>query len=150
MSNAMHLGVVKFDNAAGSITDYSAEVIAATLNMKPMLGEHHVLGTRGGIQTVGGYTGDITIDVETNTGTTAAYYVLNIWALSATTATYTASKSFEFYSPDSSTSGSVKYTGEMFPSDLGNGIDLGAGKGDVQKASFKLKTSGNLTAYTVV
>lgn len=150
MANAQHLGVVKFDNAAGSITDYSAEVIDGILNIKPNLGGHHVLGTRGEIQTVGGYTGDITITVETNTGTTSAYYVLNIWATSTTTATYTASKSFELYAPDSSTTGSIKWTGEMFPSDLGNGIDLKAGAGDVHKTSFKLKTSGNLTSYTVV
>lgn len=148
--NAQHLGVVKFDNAAGSITDYSAEVISASLNVKPITGGHHTLSARGEITTVGGYTGDITIEVESLTGTTAAYYVLNIWATSVTTATYTASKSFEFYSPDASTSGSIKWTGEMMPNDLGNGIDIAAGKGDVQKSSFKLKTTGNLTSYTVV
>lgn len=146
---AQHNGYFSLDNAAGSPTDYSSEVIEASLNIKPMTGEHHTLNSRGGQQTVGGYSGDLSLKIKLGITATALVSVLNTWMLSSTLPVYSTSKSFILSVPDNATAGSHRYSGEVIGVDMGAVAMASGGKGDVQSQDVKFKTDGTIT-YAVI
>lgn len=146
---AQHNAFFSLDNAAGTPTDYSSSIIEFNVSVKPNLGEHFTFGSRGGQQTVGGYSGDLSIKVKADITATALVSILNTWGLSPTLSVYGASKSFVASYPDNVTAGSHRVSGEVLPNDFGNLVMGKAGAGDVQAQDFKFKTDGTVT-YAVI
>lgn len=145
----LHNGYFSLDNAGGTPTDYSAEVMSFDVKVKPNVGGHFVLGTRGEQQSVGGYSGDVTVKIKGATGSSALLSVINTWAMSSTLATYNSSKSFIASWPDNASAGSHRWSGELIAVDLGSVAKAEAGKGDAQAQEVKFKTDGNVT-YAVI
>lgn len=146
----MHNAELKIDNGiGGSLTSYHAQCTKATLTTTPKTGEHFTFGTRGGRQTVGGYSNVVEVTVRNETTATSLYGILMAIVASGTLATYGGTLSFQLGAPDIATTGSHLYSGEVVAVDAGTPVTGEAGKGEVQTTTFKLNVDGNIT-YAVV
>ena len=139
MPHAAHDFVFKLDNAAGTLTDYSA--VITELNSGGITrntGNYHVFGTPGELHTQGGYSGKFSIKYLRNS---TIDLVIQSWVRGVT-------KTFELYEP-STAAGSEKVSGECM---LLSRSDLMAGKagaGDTRMVTAEIIIDGNATEAQV-
>lgn len=144
------LGVVKLDSAtgtdtAGDLTDYSDEIISATLSLDAATASPYwVLNSRAAKTMDGGYSGNITLNVVVDPDATSLYSILADWLLDDAPG----ARQFEAYSPDDDP-GSLKYACNVRIRSMSPAVQLTGGTGDVQQSTVTLVTDGAITQSVV-
>jgi hypothetical protein len=148
-------GVVKIDNAAGTLADISDQVVSCTLTHNMTVGSYHVISTQWQQQTQGAlpkvFELSLTI-IKDDTATTGAYDIIQDWCTGTATASTaqieTGLKTVELYDPDAGI-GSEKWTGEFMLVSAGAPVTKNASSGDAQQLTVTLRSHNAVTRTTV-
>ena len=139
--------LIKMDSTeGGTVTDYSNEIMRATLDTTRTNSRHYTFGLVSGLVTVGKLGGTLTLTVEGNTGSTSLLGVLNTMM----TDTSPTTRSFEVYIPNATAaSGSQKY---VFEAHLVNlqmaNADAGGNGVAMHEATFEVDGAITFTNVT--
>lgn len=142
---SINAGAVKMDaSEGGALTDYSNEIITATLTIPRKNSTHHTLGLPGGVVVVGKYSGTLQITYEAGTTATALHNLISVMATDSTPS----ARSFEVGTPDLSNTGSLKFA---FEAHLVNAeaVKVDAGGDGVQILSATFEIEGAITQTVI-
>lgn len=106
----MAFGVIKIDKAAGTLVDISAQVQTARLSINTRTGTYSVLGSNYDLAVDGkkGWQVELEFLMTTGVSETEAYDIFMTWVM----ASVPGARTIELYTPDATTSGSFKFSGE--------------------------------------
>lgn len=144
------LGVIKLDaetgtGTSGDLTDYSADIISATIALDAgTASPYWTINTRGSKAMDGGYSATITLNVEVDPDASSLYSILMDWLLDDAPG----ARQFEGYSPDEDP-GATKFACNVRIRSGSPAMQLTGGSGDVQQATFTLVNDGDVTHSTV-
>lgn len=142
--------VVKLDDAAGSLADYSDQITASSITPRIQVGSFYVLSTREEQQGQGagprGY--DISLTVLKTDGADDLYdRLMDMGAGTGSTGELNAI-SFECYDNDEE-SGSEKWAGEVVLTSIGAPVTKTANSGEVTTVTFGFRSHGGLVRSIV-
>lgn len=144
------LGVVKLDastgtGTSGDLTDYSADILSATLALDAATASPYwVINTRGSKAMDGGYSGTITLNVAVDPDAASLYSVLTEWLLDE----QPGPRQFEGFAPDDDP-GATKFACWVRIRSASPAMQLTGGTGDVMQATFTLVSDGDITHSVV-
>ena len=141
-------GVIQIDSTTGgSLTDISAGVESFSLSsVDQNVGSYFVMNSRWQNSLEGGKSWSVEIVViGEDTAASSAYSILSQWAL----ATTSGSRTIQIDQP-TSTTGSVRYSGETVLISGGPLLNGVGGSGDPVKVTFRLQGTGALTRSIIV
>lgn len=144
---ASGLGVIQIDSTTGgSLTDISAGTESFSINVDQNVGSYFVMSALWENSLQGGksWRVDLTIIGE-DTSATSAYSILSAWAVSTTAG----SRTIQIDQPVSTTGG-VRYSGEVVLVNGNNLLNGMGGSGDPVKATVSLRGTGTLTRSIIV
>jgi hypothetical protein len=137
---AQHKGIIKMDvtGTATVTTDVSAAGTGFSVKPSKSIGKHFTLGADWQQITEGGLGLTVSIMCEISKTITSLYYYLLLWSTAAAAG---ANRTMEFDTPDAQT-GSLTITGEFYIEAADNLMNVAAGKGDAQIATFTVHSDG--------
>lgn len=139
-------GVVKLDNASGTLTDYSSAIESANMGFTGNAQPFYTLGSHFA-QTPDSkkaWTVDLTMFAEI--GATGIYGMITAWVINNA---IPGAKTISIGVPDLTTTGSITYTGEVKCNSIPQMIQVNAAGGQPQRATVQLMGDGTLTQAVV-
>lgn len=139
-------GAIKLDKAAGTLVDISAQVVTATLNVQTRTGTYATLGSSydSAVDGKKGWSVDVEFYMTTGTSESEAYDLISTWVTTA----IPGARSLELYTPDSTTNGSLKFSGEV-KIQTSSLLSIDASSTQPQRFRCTLVGDGTLTKATV-
>lgn len=144
---AQAFGGVKIDKAAGTLVDISAQVASCELMVSTNAGTYMVLGNAWGLAVDGKKTWSVNLEILMTTGLTEteAYDIISIWMMTA----IPGARTIEIYTPDITTVGSFKFSGEVKIQTMERITQINAESNQPQRFRCVLLGDGTLTKAAV-
>lgn len=131
MAIAMHNCVIQLDNAGGSLVDISGQANAIKISYKKNVGSFHTLGSLWNDATEGGIDTEISLTILETTTTAQAHQICRDWLASG------GARTLRVDVPSSS-SGSLRYEGEVRLAGIDPAHESKAGSGEPAMTTVQL------------
>lgn len=144
---AQSAGAVKIDKAAGTLVDISGQVASCSIATNRNAGTYQTLGSQWGAAVDGKGTWTVEMEIYMTTGTSEseAYDIFTIWNTTASPG----GRSIEVYTPDATTTGSFKFSGEVRLQTMSEMVQLSSDSNQPQRFRVTLLGDGTLTKAAV-
>ena len=139
-------GVVKLDNVSGVLTDYSASIMSATLNINGNAQPFYTLGSKYANAPDSKKSWSVDLVFYAETGSTGAYGMITDWLMNND---IPGAKTLLIGTPDATTTGSQTFTGEVKCDSISPAASIDASGGRPQQLTARLMGDGALTKATV-